>query len=208
MANVDFTEVTSDSFIEKSIDQQDRDSTINKDDLGLSEDTITEDSVHAYIVFTNEISINQGIAIIEEKVCKGQTLQVNRKDDTSNAIVAVVSNSEAKTIEQLSEVSLVKIDKGAQITNTEGKKDETEETTNLDETQENIEKEHTKDSSNTESQANESVEDDVITSETTAEVQENNLDTSIRPGVNLPIAIAVLLGIVVLIGIFINKSNR
>ncbi|SFN51451.1 hypothetical protein SAMN04487831_101503 [Pseudobutyrivibrio sp. UC1225] len=210
MAKVEFTEVTTDSFVGNNLDKQEQDTTINKYELGISEGTNSDAVVHAYIVFTNDISIDEGIGTIEEKVCNGQTLKVTRRDDSGNAVVAVISQAEAKSIEQLSQVSSVKIDTGVETTNTDKKKDATNETVETEnkteeKTDEKVEAQETEETSNTDSQ---SVISNDITSETTTEVQDNNLDTSIKTGVTFPIVIAALLAVAILIGIIIKKTNR
>lgn len=71
---------------------------------------------HAYIVFKKSTGIDEGIAAIESKVLNGEKLDVTRKDETGNAIVAIVSTTQRKQIEKLSEVEKVKVNEKAELT--------------------------------------------------------------------------------------------
>ncbi len=99
---------------------------IDREELGISggnndETVITE---HVYIVFADEITIESGIEAIQEKVLKGGTLDVSRKDVTGNAIVAIVGSNVRKQIENIPEVKAVKVNEPAEVK----KNEETSET--------------------------------------------------------------------------------
>lgn len=210
MEKVEFTEVTSDSFIGNKIEAQETDTTISKDDLGLSDTAEEEGTVHVYIAFTDGVSINQGIGIIEDKVCNGQSLQISRRDESSNAVVAIVKGADANSIEKLAEVSFIKIDRGAQKTT---KSDDTtsksvQQTVESEADNKTTEIEETETSSSADTEDIEAVDDSDIASETTTEVLENNVDTNVKtvsPTSNL---VALILGLAILIGIILHRANR
>ena len=210
MEKVEFTEVTSDSFIGNKIEAQETDTTISKDDLGLSDTAEEEGTVHVYIAFTDGVSIDQGIGIIEDKVCNGQSLQISRRDESSNAVVAIVRGADANSIEKLAEVSFIKIDRGAQKTT---KSDDTtsesvQQTVESEADNKTTEIEETETSSSADTEDIEAVDDSDIASETTAEVLENNVDTNVKTVSPTPIVVALFLGLAILIGIILHKANR
>ena len=65
-------------------------------------------SLHIYIVFSEEISIEDGIKTIESTVLSGDALEVSRSDEAGHAIVAIVSPSRKKQIEDLSIVKKIR----------------------------------------------------------------------------------------------------
>ena len=210
MEKVEFTEVTSDSFIGNKIEAQETDTTISKDDLGLSDTAEEEGTVHVYIAFTDGVSIDQGIGIIEDKVCNGQSLQISRRDESSNAVVAIVRGADANSIEKLAEVSFIKIDRGAQKTT---KSDDTtsesvQQTVESEADNKTTEIEETETSSSADTEDIEAVDDSDIASETTAEVLENNVDTNVKTVSPTSILVALILGLAILIGIILHRANR
>lgn len=64
---------------------------------------------HVYIVFSNEISIEQGIETIENEVLSGDVLRVARFDVRGHAAVAIVSSSQIHDIEDLPIVKKVRV---------------------------------------------------------------------------------------------------
>lgn len=213
MSKVEFTEVTSDSLVGNRIGAQENDTSISKEDLGLVDKVDEESTVHVYIAFTDGVSIDQGIGIIEEKVCKGQSLQITRRDENSNAVVAIVSGADATSIEKLDEVSFIKIDKGAEKTSTAT--DTTSESARQD-TKQSLEQvtesEEDNTEKNTEDEAvieeTESDNSDDTTLETISEVHDNNIDTNVKTVGITPIVIALILGLAIVIGIILHKANR
>lgn len=218
MAQVEFTEVESDSLINNLIQQNDENNIINKEELGQKEDSSVTESQHVYIVFTDGVSIDQGIEIIENKICQGQRLQVTRRDENGNAIVAIVSSADTKSIENLDEVSLVKIDRGAEKTEgpsadkvqSASKETQTVETQKKESkaTSENTTKDETKTNKNTTIDKEQETTENITgtNSEVTTEIRDN-IDTKTKPGYT-PIAIAVFLGVVILFGIILSKTKR
>ena len=207
MEKVEFTEVTSDSFIGNKIEAQETDTTISKDDLGLSDTAEEEGTVHVYIAFTDQVTINQGIQTIESKVCNGNSLQVTREDKTGNAVVAIVSSKEAKAIEKLDEVSFVKIDSGVDTTATiDGEnKSQNNNIQNIQQENQNSSKEESQEQ--TETKLDNSAEDATETTEETTVVSDNNYDTENKTGYG-PIIITVILGVAILLGILFVKRNK
>ena len=214
MSKVEFTEVESESLISNIIQKQDEDTSLKEEELSRKADQSEESSQHVYIVFADGVTIDQGIEAVESKVCKGQSLQVTRRDEKGNAIVAIVASEETKAIEQLEEVSKVKIDKGAELTDSTeitSQQSAQETTAQADEkkTSSNQEKgEETELDSESEAELNSDITEDITgtNSEVTAEIRDN-IDTNTKPGY-LPIAIIVILGVVILLGIVFRKSKR
>ena len=64
---------------------------------------------HVYIVFSGDISIENGIETIENKILSGDLLEVSRFDVRGHAAVAIVSTSIRKKIEDLPIVEKVKV---------------------------------------------------------------------------------------------------
>lgn len=64
---------------------------------------------HIYIVFSEDISIENGIETIESRVLSGDVLEVSRFDVRGHAAVAIVSTSQIKKIEELPIVKRVKV---------------------------------------------------------------------------------------------------
>ncbi len=105
--------------------------TVDRQELGI-DSGVAEDSdaiEHVYIVFTEGTDIESGIAAIEQKVLGGSPLEINRKDSTGNAIVAVVNSSTRKEIESLPEVSKVKINEAADVKKNQESESVTEDST-------------------------------------------------------------------------------
>jgi hypothetical protein len=105
--------------------------TVDKKELGIDSGATEGSDVveHVYIVFADGTDIESGIALIEQQVLGGGKLEVNRKDTTGNAIVAVVESSVRKEIESLPEVSKVKINEAAEVKKNRESDSSTEETT-------------------------------------------------------------------------------
>lgn len=64
---------------------------------------------HIYIVFSEEITIEDGIETIEGSALAGDVLQVSRFDVIGHAAVAIVSTFQRKKIEELPIVKKVKV---------------------------------------------------------------------------------------------------
>ncbi len=78
-----------------------------------SSDLVTE---HIYVVFSENITIENGIKLIEDSVLSGEKLDVRRQDETGHAIVCVVNSAQRAAIEKLSEVTRVKVESAANPT--------------------------------------------------------------------------------------------
>ncbi|WP_408070510.1 hypothetical protein [Butyrivibrio sp. JL13D10] len=76
-------------------------------------ESVTE---HVYVVFSENITIENGIKLIEDNVLSGEKLEVTRQDETGHAIVCVVNTAERRSIEQLTEVERVKVETTARPT--------------------------------------------------------------------------------------------
>ncbi len=70
---------------------------------------------HVYIVFSEEISIENGIEIIKQQVLSGAEPDIRRIDDAGHAAVLVVTTSQRQQIETLDEVVKVKINEAADV---------------------------------------------------------------------------------------------
>ena len=75
-----------------------------------------KDPVRAYIVFSKNTTIEDGVKAIETEVFGGAKLDVTRFDCRGNAVVASVSGSFIKEIRNLPQVSRVKIEQPARPT--------------------------------------------------------------------------------------------
>lgn len=82
-------------------------------------ESVTE---HVYVVFSENISIENGIKLIEDSVLGGEKLDVTRQDETGHAIVCIVNSAQREAIEKLSEVERVKVETAARPT--DGKAEE------------------------------------------------------------------------------------
>ncbi len=65
---------------------------------------------HVYIVFDKELSIEDGIAGIEQDVLGGRKLEVTRRDVRGNAVVAIITADERMAVKKLDIVSRIKVD--------------------------------------------------------------------------------------------------
>ena len=207
MAKLDITEVESDSLLNNLMQQQEEGKIIDRDELGLSDSNNEETDLHVYIVFTDKITIKQGVETIETQVCNGNSLQVTREDKTGNAVVAIVSSKDVEAIEKLDEVSFVKIDTGVDTTATIDEKNKSQ-TNNIQNTQQ-----ESQDSSKEESQEqidtglNKTAEETAETTQETVVVSENNIDTENKTGYG-PILATVVMGVAILLGILFVKRNK
>lgn len=68
---------------------------------------------HIYVVFSDGISIENGIKAIEDKALAGQKLDIRIKDEFENSISIVVSSEHINIIGQLPEVKSVKVEEAA-----------------------------------------------------------------------------------------------
>ena len=80
-------------------------------ELKMSESGSTSETApeHIYIVFSEEISIEDGIGTIESEALSGDALRVTRFDVTGHAAVAIVTPSQRKFIEDLPIIKRVKV---------------------------------------------------------------------------------------------------
>ena len=85
-------------------------------------DVVTE---HIYVVFSDDISIENGIELIEDEVLSGEELDVRRQDESGHAIVCVVSSSQRAAISKKDYVLMVKVE-GAAVPTTENEEDSSE----------------------------------------------------------------------------------
>lgn len=67
-------------------------------------------SEHVYIVFAQDISIDEGVSLIQQSVLRGRTLEVTRRDVTGNAVVAIVTSGERAEIKELDVVIRIKVE--------------------------------------------------------------------------------------------------
>ena len=75
-----------------------------------------EAQVRAYIVFSSETAIEDGVKTVESKVLGGEKLDVSRVDNRGNAVVARISGVYVREIKKLPEVTRVKIEMPARPT--------------------------------------------------------------------------------------------
>lgn len=66
--------------------------------------------VRAYIVFSADTAIEDGVKAVESEALGGEKLDVSRIDNRGNAVVARISGEFVEGIRQLSVVSRVKIE--------------------------------------------------------------------------------------------------
>ena len=201
MQKVEFTEVETESLINNLIQQTEGNETVNREELGITEGYSEDSVLHVYIVFKDQVTIQQGIDLIQTQVCK-DGLQVSREDKGGNAIVAIVSGKELKEIEKLDEVSSIKIDTGAETQESTTEQDSIDSTVETEETVKE-EKEGTKEET-TEQTAEETKDQ---TTETVSTVSDDILDTENKTGY-VPIVTAVLLGVAILLGILFVRKNK
>ncbi|MBE5827379.1 MAG: hypothetical protein E7307_12155 [Butyrivibrio sp.] len=69
-----------------------------------------EAPVRAYIVFSADTAIEDGVKAVESEVLGGEKLDISRIDNRGNAVVARISGEFVEGIRQLSVVSRVKIE--------------------------------------------------------------------------------------------------
>lgn len=215
MEQVQFQQVDSDILANQISSGTNNDKVINKEELGIGSNDSDDVIQHVYIAFENGVPIDQGVKAIEESVCKGQSLQITRRDETGNGVVALVSGEDAKAIEKLNEVSFVKIDRGAETTKTDDHSQSQAKTTDDVQVQEKAgeetieeNQEETIDETVQETAEAETIEETSDTNtETAAEVQDKNIDSG-NSSIETPILIGLFLGVFILIGIIFNKLKR
>ena len=99
---------------------------------GADSDVVTE---HIYVVFSDDISIENGIELIEDEVLSGEELDVRRQDESGHAIVCVVNSKQRAAISKKDYVLRVKVEGAAvpMTENSEGDASETDESTEAEE---------------------------------------------------------------------------
>ena len=68
---------------------------------------------HVYIVFDKALTIEEGIAQIEQAVMGNRPLEVSRKDAKGNAVVAIITTQERNAIKKLDFVTRIKVEEPA-----------------------------------------------------------------------------------------------
>ena len=69
--------------------------------------------VRAYVVFAENITIENGVKIVETRVLNGEGLDVSRIDEKGHAVVLRISGEYTDAIKKLPEVVRVKIEQPA-----------------------------------------------------------------------------------------------
>ena len=70
----------------------------------------------AYVVFAENITIENGIRLVETKVLCGESLDVSRIDEKGHAIVVRISAALVDAVKKLPEVTRVKLEQPARPT--------------------------------------------------------------------------------------------
>lgn len=183
------------------------------------QDDSLQGTVHLYIAFKKDVAIEDGVDAIENQIT-GANLEILRKDDTGNAVVALVDSSYVDSISGLAQVDYTKIDNGRSTTvnqesgesgsvsdsAVEGKdnpdtqtvisaldKDSEDENTSEEEADTEDSKEHTI------SQVNE------INTET-QEVNNSRIEADLDPSYT-PVIVSVLLGLAILFTVLFLKKK-
>lgn len=183
------------------------------------QDDSLQGTVHLYIAFKKDVAIEDGVDAIENQIT-GANLEILRKDDTGNAVVALVDSSYVDSISGLAQVDYTKIDNGRSTTvnqesgesgsvsdsAVEGKdnpdtqtvisaldKDSEDENTSEEEADTEDSKEHTI------SQVNE------INTET-QEVNNSRIEANLDPSYT-PVIVSVLLGLAILFTVLFLKKK-
>ena len=183
------------------------------------QDDSLQGTVHLYIAFNKDVAIEDGVDAIENQIT-GANLEILRKDDTGNAVVALVDSSYVDSISGLAQVDYTKIDNGRSTTvkqesgesgsvsdsAVEGKdnpdtqtvisawdKDSEDENTSEEEADTEDSKEHTI------SQVNE------INTET-QEVNNSRIEANLDPSYT-PVIVSVLLGLAILFTVLFLKKK-
>lgn len=86
---------------------------VDREELGLMEDVNPETVEHVYIVFTDEVSIADGVAAIEQQVLEGASLEVTRTDEAGHAIVAVITEQQRQGVESMEEIASIRVEEAA-----------------------------------------------------------------------------------------------
>ena len=202
MAELDITEVETDSLIKDLIQHPEDEKVVKRDEIELPKEDSTD--LHVYIAFKDQVTIYQGMQVIESQVCGGKSLQVTREDKTGNAIVAIVSGEEAKAIEKLDEVSFIKIDAGANTTTALDNSDDkqtTQEKTNQNTTNKDNSKKSTLDKTDTKT------DNKTETAQEITAVSDNHIDTG-NKSIYGPILVTVVLLVALILGILFVKRNK
>ena len=69
-----------------------------------------EGPVRAYVVFAENITIENGIKLVETEVLGGESLDVSRIDEKGHAVVLRISGEYTDAIRKLPEVTRVKLE--------------------------------------------------------------------------------------------------
>jgi len=134
---------------------------------------------HIYIVFSDDVTIQEGITAIEEQVLSGESLDVSREDESGHAVVAIVTKDQRIEIEQLNVVKRVKVNEAAEVKESGDSSSNASKSTSIqqeDESDVKVSAETTESSTENSAVQNSSA---YSTSEVSAEyIQEENTSTS------------------------------
>ena len=209
MSKVEYSEVDSLNLIENKSLSDDSSKTIDRGELGLQEETSEDSLVHAYIAFEEGVSIEDGIAAIQKQVLKNQTLSVTRKDESGNAIVAIVARGQLHDIANLEQVCWLREEKTAQTT-TNDSEAQTQNQVNENQDSQTEESKESADNISTGESAQDTPREQLGETQqggTTTEIKEDSIDTTNNPGYQ-PIVLGVLLVLAVVLGILYIKRDR
>jgi hypothetical protein len=79
-----------------------------------TENGASNETVHAYVVFEEGLSVEDGISLIEQQVLSGGELTVERKDTAGNAVEVILTEQQLGEIKELPGVTFTEIHKAAE----------------------------------------------------------------------------------------------
>lgn len=85
--------------------------------IDVPEDVLDrQDEIHCYLVFSEDVSVEEGIEIVSQKVSNEQELTIERTDTGGNAIVVILTPKQYKEVSELPEVKSIKVIEEAELT--------------------------------------------------------------------------------------------
>ncbi|MDY5882265.1 MAG: hypothetical protein SPJ65_02925 [Roseburia sp.] len=88
--------------------------------------------IHSYLVFSDSISIEDGIKLIRQEVSDGDDLKIEREDTGGNAIVVILKKEQYDQAAKLSEVKSITAMEEAELTTDALPKDTPEESESIE----------------------------------------------------------------------------
>lgn len=157
--------------------------------------------IHCYVVFSEEISLEDGEKLISEKVLGGKEINLQRRDESGHAIVVILNRTDYEKALELSQVQSIQVMQEAELMTSDSSEMEESISTETDAYEEEVRESDTQIFSN-------EYETETLTTEVgteyTIDEQRSFLGNHVK-GIRLTIIVVIILIVTI---VFIQQKRR